>query len=122
MSVLSAVPVDTTPDVQRTPAELAYRRAWWSLLLYPVAVVVSLVVGGSLFWLLDDNVGDPAIWVFLVAVIPALLVVMIPGMMAVTHGRKAIKLGRLDGRVPAVVGVALGFLFVALDLSAFIFG
>lgn len=122
MSAPSAVAVDARPDVHRTQADVAYRRAWWSLLLSPVAVVVSLVIGGGLFSLLDDGVGDLAIWVFLVAVIPALLVVVIPGILAVIQGRTAIRLGRPDGRVPAVFGVVLGIGFVARDLLAFIFG
>lgn len=122
MSALGTAPADVGPEVHETQADVAYGRAWWSLLLYPVAVVVSLAIGGGLFGLLDDNVGDPAVWVVLVAVTPALLVVVIPGILAVMQGRKAIRLGRPDGRMPAVVGVAIGIGFVALDLLAFIFG
>ena len=85
-------------------------------------MAASLVIGGGLFSLLDDGVGDLAIWAFLVSVTPALLVVVIPGILAVMQGRKAMRLGRPDGRLPAVIGVAIGVAFVALDLLAFIVG
>jgi len=122
MTVVTARPAVAGPEVERTPADVAYRRAWWSLLLYPVTMAASLVIGGGLFSLLDDGVGDLAIWAFLVSVTPALLVVVIPGILAVMQGRKAMRLGRPDGRLPAVIGVAIGVAFVALDLLAFIVG
>lgn len=122
MTALTARPADSGPEVERTPAELAHRRAWWSLLLYPVTLVVSLAIGGGLFGLLDDGAGDPAGWVYLVAVTPALLVAVIPGILAVTQGRTAMRLGRPDGRLPAILGIAIGTAVVGLDLLAFILG
>ena len=114
--------LEAGPDVERTPADVAYRRAWWSLLLYPVTLLASLMIGGGLFSLLDDDVGDISIWVYLVAVTPALLVVVIPGILAVMQGREAIRLGRPDGRLPAAIGVVLGGAFVLIDLLMFIVG
>lgn len=122
MPTQAAGPAEVGPDVERTPADVAYRRAWWSLLFYPVTLLASLMIGGGLFWLLDDQVGDIPIWVYLVAVTPALLVVVIPGILAVIQGRKAIELGRPDGRVPAVTGAAIGAAFVIIDLLLFILG
>lgn len=119
MPTQNAGPAKVSPDVERTPADVAYRRAWWSLLFYPVTLLASWVIGGGLFWLLDDEVGDIPIWVYLVAVTPALLVVVIPGILAVIRGRKAIELGRPDGRVPAVTGAAIGAAFVIIDLLMF---
>ena len=69
----------------------AYRRAWWSLLLYPVAAVAAFVIGEGLFSLLHGDVGDAAIWVVLVAAVPALVVFAIPGVLAVMQGRTAIE-------------------------------
>jgi hypothetical protein len=110
-------------DVERTPAaDVAYRRAWLSLLLYPVTLFASLMIGGGLFSLLDDDVGSIPIWTYLVAITPALLVVVIPGILAVMQGRKAIGLGRPEGRVPAAVGVAVGVALVTVDLLLFILG
>jgi hypothetical protein len=122
MSTHTAGHDEARPAVERTPADVACRRAWWSLLLYPVTLVASLMIGGGLFSLLDDRVGDIPVWVYLVAVTPALLVVVIPGVMAVIQGRRAIELGRPDGRVPAVTGTAIGAAFVVIDLLMFILG
>ena len=87
MPTLTTRLADTATNVESTEAEVAQRRAWWSLLLYPVAVVASLLIGGGLFSLLDDNVGNPAIWVVL-ATVPGFLVAALvridPG-----FGRKA---------------------------------
>jgi hypothetical protein len=109
-------------DVARTPADVAYRRAWWSLLLYPVSFLASLMIGGGLFSLLDDDVGGIPLWVYLVAITPAVLVVVIPGILAVMQGRTAIRLGRPDGRVPAAIGVAVGVALVTVDLLMFTLG
>jgi len=84
-----------------------------------LTLLASWVIGGGLFSLLDDKVGDIPIWVYLVAVTPALLAVVIPGILAVIQGRKAIQLGRPDGRVPAVTGAAIGAAFVIIDLLMF---
>lgn len=83
---------------------------------------MSLMIGGGLFWLLDDDVGGIPFWVYLVAITPAVLVVVIPGILAVMQGRKAISLGRPDGREPAAVGVAVGVVSVTVDLSMFTLG
>ena len=109
-------------DVEMTSADVAHRRAWRSLLLYPVSLLASWTIGGGLFALLDDEVGNIPIWVYLVAVTPALLVVVIPGILAVIQGRKAVQLGRPDGRVPAVTGAAIGAAFVVIDLLMFTVG
>jgi hypothetical protein len=80
------------------------------------------MIGGGLFALLDDTVGDIPVWVYLVAVTPALLVAVIPGVLALIQGRKAIELGRPDGSVPAVTGAAIGAALVVIDLLMFILG
>lgn len=80
------------------------------------------MLGGGLFALLDDRVGDIPVWVYLVAVTPALLVAVIPSVLAVVQGRKAIQLGRPDGKVPAVTGAAIGAAIVVIDLLMFIGG
>ncbi len=122
MSTQTAAHIESGPDVEKTPADVAYRRAWWSLLLYPVTLLASWMIGGGLFSLVDDKAGDVPIWGYLVAIAPALLVVVIPGILAVLHGRKAIRLGRPDGRAPVAIGVAVGVAFVAVDLLLFTLG
>ena len=83
----------------RGPADIAYRRAWWSLALYPVALVAAFAIGEGLITLLTDDVDDPTFWQVLVAGIPALLVFVVPGILAVTQGRKAMRLGCTGGKV-----------------------
>ena len=122
MSTHTAGHSEVRPAVERTPADVAYRRAWGSLLLYPVTLVASLMIGGGLFALADDRVGDIPVWVYLVAVTPALMVLVIPGVVALIQGRKAIELGRPEGRVPAVTGAAIGTALVVIDLTLFILG
>ena len=96
-------------------AETAYRRAWWSLALYPITFVAAFVVGEGLYSWLDDG-GDNPFWVPLVSATPALMIFLVPGVLSVRQGRKAMRLGRGDGRTPAIVGAAVGAGFVLLNL------
>lgn len=104
------------------PADTAYRRAWWSLALYPISFVLAFVIGEGLLSLLADDVAEPAFWEALLSVTPALLVFMVPGVLAVLQGRRAMKLGRPDGRVPALVGAVVGLGFATLNILAFLVG
>lgn len=99
-------------------ANRAYRRAWWSLALYPVTFVAAFVIGEGLYSMLTGDQGNAAWWEILVAVIPALLVFVIPGILAWTQGRKAVRLGRRDGNRPAFVGAAIAIGFVVLNLAS----
>lgn len=105
-----------------TPADTAYRHAWWSLALYPVTFVLAFVIGEGLLSLLAEDEAEPAFWEALVSVTPALLVFVLPGVLAVRSGRKAMRLGRQDGQVPAVVGAVIGLGFAALNVLAFVVG
>lgn len=58
----------------------------------------------------------------LVAVIPALLVFAIPGILSVSQGRKAMRLGRKDGRVPAMIGAGIAIGFVVLNVASYLIG
>lgn len=104
------------------PADVAYRRAWWCLALYPVTFVAAFVIGEGLISLLTDDVQQPAFWEVLVSATPALLVFVTPGALAVMQGRKAMRLGRRDGMAPAVVGAAIGFGFVGLNILSYLVG
>lgn len=100
----------------RSQADRAYRRAWWSLALYPVSFVLAFVTGEGLLSAVADDVENPALWEVLVAGPPALLLFVVPGVLAVWQGRKAVRLGREDGKVPAIVGAVIGIGFVGLNL------
>ncbi len=107
---------DGTPTY-RGIADRAYRRAWWSLALYPVAVVAGFVLGEGLLFLLTggEQEADPPLWAVLLAGVPALLVMVVPGVLAVLQGRRARKFGRSDGWMPAVVGAVIGIAFSGLN-------
>ena len=106
----------------RGPADIAYRRAWWSLALYPVALVAAFAIGEGLITLLTDDVGDPTFWQVLVAGIPALIVFVVPGILAVTQGRKAMRLGRTDGKAPAILGAVIAIAFVGQNMLSYLIG
>jgi hypothetical protein len=103
-------------------ADVAYRRAWWLLALYPVSFVAAFVIGEGILSAITANNSDPAFWQVLVAGTPALIVFVIPGILSVRQGRKAMGLGRQDGRVPAIVGAALAIGFVGLNVASYLVG
>ena len=97
-------------------ANRAYRRAWWSLALYPVAFVAAFVIGEGLYSVFTGDQGSAAWWEILLAATPAILVFAIPGILAWTWGCRAVRLGRRDGNLPAFVGAALAVGFVGVNL------
>jgi hypothetical protein len=106
----------------RTPADVAYRRAWWSLALFPLSFVGAFLVGEGLYTLLTDDAADAPVWAALAAGVPALVVFSVPAVLAVVLGRRAMRLGRDAGKVPAIVGLAVAVAFVAQNLLAFVVG
>ena len=103
-------------------ADRAYRRAWWSLALYPLSFVAAFVIGEGILSAFTDDPADAAFWQVLLAGTPALLAFVVPGLLAVMQGRKAVRLGRTDGRTPAIVGAVIGIGFVGLNLVSYIVG
>lgn len=101
-----------------TPADRSYRRAWWSLALYPVTFVAAFVIGEGLASALGGDGGSLAWWKALLAALPAMVVFVLPGVLAVLFGRRAVRQGRPDGRSPAIVGAVIGLGFVALNLAS----
>jgi hypothetical protein len=87
-----------------------------------VTFVAAFVIGEGILAMLTDDASDAAVWEVLVAATPALLVFVIPGVLAVTQGRAAMRLGRRDGWVPAVVGAAIGIGFVGLNVVSYLVG
>jgi hypothetical protein len=100
----------------------AYRRAWWSLALYPLSFAAAFAMGEGILSALADDTGDPAVWQVLAAATPALIVFMVPGALSVSQGRKAVRLGRKDGKVPAIVGAAIALGFVGLNAASYLIG
>jgi hypothetical protein len=100
-------------------ADLAYRYAWCSLALYPLTLVAAFAIGEGLYSEITNDQGNIAAWQVLVAATPAMLVFVVPGVIAVALGRKAVRLGRRDGRVPAIVGTAIALGFVAQNILSY---
>jgi hypothetical protein len=115
-------PVGSPAPVRRDPADRAYRRAWWSLALYPVSFVAAFVIGEGLLSALTNGQDDPAVWQVLVAATPALLVFVVPGVLAVSEGRRATRTGRHGGDVPAIIGATVALAFVAQNLVSYLAG
>jgi hypothetical protein len=109
-------------SVHRRPADRAYRRAWWSLALYPLSFAAAFAIGEGLYSALTNDQGDAAVWQVIVAGTPALIVFVIPGLLAVVEGRKAIRLGRADGKVPMLVGAVIAIAFVGQNLLSYVAG
>jgi hypothetical protein len=82
--------------------------------------MAAFIIGEGLITLLTNDVPDAAFWKVLVAATPALLVLVIPGILAVMQGRKAMRLGRTDAMVPAIVGAAIGIGFVGLNVLSYV--
>ncbi len=116
----NAPPGSRSPSNPAGPGDRAYRRAWWSLALYPVSLVAAFVIGEGLHTALTDGQGDAATWQILLAGTPALLVFVIPGLLAVIQGRKAMRLGRSDAKVPAIVGAVIAIVFVGQNILSFL--
>lgn len=108
--------------VHRDEADKAYHRAWWSLALYPVSFAGAFAIGEGLYSALTDGAGDAAFWQVMVAGIPAMIVFIVPGVLAVWQGRKAMRLGRPEGRWPAIVGAVIGGGFVLQNAAAYVLG
>ncbi|GAA2150577.1 hypothetical protein GCM10009844_31660 [Nocardioides koreensis] len=110
----------TTPEPDR-----AYRWAWLSLALYPLAVAAAFVVGEGLASLYGYESGSEELapwWVALGAGGPALLVLALPIVVTFHFGRRAVAGGRPVAKVPMYVGAGLVALFVLLNLVSYVVG
>lgn len=105
----------TAPTPQR-------RRAWLSLLLFPVTFVAAFVVGEGLVTLLGYSVGgeSPPVGVMLAAAIPALAVFSVPAALATYFARRAALAGEPHAWMPAYVGLGVAGVFVLQNVLAFL--
>jgi hypothetical protein len=112
------VDVAVTPGVARD-----LRRAWLSLLLYPLSFVAAFAVGEGLAALMGYPSGgseSPPWFVPLLAGVPALIVFALPGLLSLTFGRRAARGGAESAMLPALIGVFVALAFVGLNLLAFL--
>ena len=96
------------------------RRAWWSLALFPLALVAAFVVGEGLASLLGHPTGsseDVPVWVMVVAGGTALLVFVAPVAVTAFFSRRAAGHGNPGGRAPVWTAVAVAATFVLLNVA-----
>ena len=97
------------------------RRAWTALLLYPVAFVLAFVVGEGLATRLGYDAGEAVAWyVPVLAGVPAVLLFVVPGLLALRYGRRAMRGGDPGGLAPVVVGAVVAVAFVGANLLGFL--
>jgi len=114
-------PSDPMPRRPIDPASRWVRRAWLSLLLFPVSLLAAFVVGEGLFALLGGTQGEkPPFWIALVGAGPALVVFALPAILALWFGRRATREGNPRGYTPALVGAVLVGLFVLQNALAYL--
>lgn len=99
----------------------AHRRAWLSLLLFPLSFVAAFVVGEGLATLFGYSSGSEEsapLWVMLDAGVPAVLVFAVPA--AVTWFF-VVRAGHEDvhrTRLPAYLATALAGVFLLMNLAS----
>jgi hypothetical protein len=102
-----------------TEAATSLQRAWWSLLGFVATFFLAFGIGEGLASALGHPSGgsEPAEWWVMVAAAgPALLVFVLPAVLAVHFGRRAMRLGDPRGRYPIVVALVVAGGFVLLNL------
>lgn len=98
------------------------RRAWWSLLGFAPSLALAFLIGEGLISALGYPTGGPEQapwWAALTAATPALVVFVLPAVLAVHFGRRAMRLGDGRGRLPMILAVVVAAGFVLTNaLSA----
>jgi hypothetical protein len=108
------------PVTARSPADVAYRRAFLSLLLFLVSFVASFLVGEGLLSALAEDPEDPAGWQVLAAGVPALVVFALPVLVVWAFARRAIGLGRPDARSAVLVAALVALAFAGVNLLSLV--
>jgi len=92
-----------------------------SLLLFPLGFVLAFVVGEGLATMLGYEPGQEVAWyVPVLAGVPAVLLFVLPGLLALRYGRRAMRAGDPGGLAPAVVGAVVAVAFVGVNLLGFL--
>ena len=84
--------------------------------------VAAFVIGEGLISVIAEDVDEPAPGEILLAATPALVVFVLPGLLALWFGLRAVRLGRNDGKAPAALGAVVGLGFVGLNLASYVLG
>ena len=95
------------------------RRAWASLLLFPIVFLAAFAIGEGLASALGYPAGgdeDAPLWVMLTASVPALAVFAAPAVLATVFARRAERAGNPQGRTPMVIALVVAGGFIALNV------
>lgn len=106
----------STSQVRRPPVRSPrdsgdwLRRAWTAVVLVPVFFFLAFAVGEGMYAVLgyDPAAADTPVRVDLVALVPILVVALIPCAAAVFFGRRATEVADRRGMVPLVIGAVAG--------------
>jgi len=107
---------DVTPRARRL-----LRPAWWSFALLPFSFVGATLLGNSILTAMGHDVDsetNPTWEQAIVAGIPAVIVMVIPALMAIWFGRRAIGAGHPKGHEPSIAGLVVGAALVAMNVLA----
>lgn len=118
MQTLSETPRDVSRDGR------SVTRAWISLALVPIFLILAIAVGEGLYALLgyEPENADAPFWVNLAASVPALLVMLVPSVSAGFYGWRAYRVGDRRAVVPAVLTVLIGLWFTVLTVIGLVAG
>jgi len=97
------------------------RAAWWSFGLLPISFVAASVLGGIILAATGhdpDSETDPSFWQTAVAGIPSVVVMILPCVLVVRFGRRALASGLEEGRDATKAGLAVGAALIALNLMS----
>lgn len=100
------------------PARVETRKAWWSLVLYPVAYVAGFVAGQAIpLWLgYDVAVTEAPWWAAALAFGGALVVVASPLLVTARYSRHAAARGEQGARAPLLLGALIVGAFALVNL------
>ena len=116
------LPPTAAPDDQASPrARRLLRAAWWSFALLPFSFVGATLLGNSILTAMGHDVDsetNPTWEQAIVAGIPAVIVMVIPALMAVWFGRRAIAAGHPKGHEASIAGLVVGAAMVAMNVLA----
>lgn len=97
------------------------RAAWWSFGLLPISFVGATVLGGVILAAIGhdpDSETDPSFWQMAVAGIPSVVVMILPCVLVVWFGRRALAAGLEGGRDATKAGLVVGGALVVMNLIA----
>ena len=103
------------------PAGRYVRRAWWSLLLFPVSFAAAMLVGEGITAALgysEPSLDSTPGWVIASAVGAAFVVFAAPLLVTARLSRKAAAVGEPGGRTPMLVAVVVVGAFVLVNLAS----